>query len=79
MNLSPADVRKSGTMCDLAIAAAVLCAYGFIAQDKLNDVLLIGELSLDGSVRSVNGVLDSCTDGQKTGHIKMYRSVCERI
>ena len=42
VNLSPADVRKSGTMCDLAIAAAVLCAYGFIAHDKLNDVLLIG-------------------------------------
>lgn len=67
VNLSPADVRKSGTMCDLAIAAAVLCAYGFIAQDKLNDVLLIGELSLDGSVRSVNGVLSVVLMARKLG------------
>lgn len=67
VNLSPADVRKSGTMCDLAIAAAVLCAYGFIDQKQLKDTLLIGELSLNGGVRSVNGVLSAVLMAKKMG------------
>ncbi len=67
VNLSPADVRKSGTICDLAIAAGVLCAYGFVVQDRLEDTLLIGELSLDGSVRPVNGVLSVVLMAKRMG------------
>ena len=57
VNLSPADVRKSGTSFDLAIAAAVLSSYGMIPQSLLRDTILLGELGLDGSVKAVNGVL----------------------
>lgn len=57
VNLSPADLRKSGTFFDLAIAASVLSSYGLIPQKELEDTVLLGELGLDGSVRGVNGVL----------------------
>ena len=67
VNLSPADVRKSGTMCDLAIAVTILCAYGFVLQEQLEHLLLIGELSLDGSIRSVNGVLPAVLMAKRMG------------
>ena len=57
VNLSPADLRKSGTFFDLAIAASVLSSYGLIPRKALENTVLLGELGLDGSVRSVNGVL----------------------
>ncbi len=70
VNLSPADVRKSGTICDLAIASAVLCAYGFIMPESLEHTVLIGELSLDGSVRPVNGVLSVVLMAKRMGMTK---------
>ena len=57
VNLSPADIRKDGTGYDLAIAVAVLSAYGYISKSDFNDILFSGELSLEGEVRPVNGVL----------------------
>ena len=57
INLSPADIRKDGTAFDLSIAAAILAAFGYIEKDFLKQILFIGELSLDGKVKSVNGVL----------------------
>jgi len=57
VNLSPADIRKDGTCYDLAIASAILSAFGIINSSLLNDVVLIGELSLDGKIKAVNGVL----------------------
>ena len=57
VNLSPADIRKDGTAFDLAIAMALLAAFGYVPQECLTKTLFIGELSLDGSVRPVNGVL----------------------
>lgn len=57
VNLSPADIRKDGTGYDLAIAVAVLSAYGYISRQDFSDILFIGELSLEGEVRPVNGVL----------------------
>lgn len=57
VNLSPADLRKSGTFFDLAIAASVLSSYGLIPRRELEETVLLGELGLDGSVHSVNGVL----------------------
>ena len=57
VNLSPAGVRKSGTAFDLAIAAGVLGAYGVIDCTAFQDVVLLGELGLDGQVRPVRGVL----------------------
>ncbi|PKN78585.1 MAG: magnesium chelatase, partial [Chloroflexi bacterium HGW-Chloroflexi-9] len=56
VNLAPADVRKEGPIYDLPIAVAVLVASGQII-DQFQDAALIGELSLDGRLRHVAGVL----------------------
>jgi len=57
VNLAPADLRKEGNHLDLAIALALLAALGHVDQDSLNNRLICGELSLDGSVRPVRGAL----------------------
>ena len=56
VNLAPADVRKEGPLYDLSIAAAVLVASGQIT-DRFTDTALFGELSLDGRLRHIPGVL----------------------
>ncbi len=57
INLAPADLRKEGSAFDLAIAAGILCASGQVDPRLLVDTLFIGELSLNGTVRNVPGVL----------------------
>lgn len=57
VNLSPADIRKDGTGYDLSIAVSVLSAFGYIPADNLSDFLFIGELSLNGSIKPVDGIL----------------------
>ncbi len=57
VNLSPADIRKAGSAFDLPIAVAVLADMGFVAQDNIKNMLIIGELSLSGEVNRVNGIL----------------------
>jgi magnesium chelatase family protein len=57
VNLAPADLRKAGAALDVAIAAAVLGAIGRVPSGPLDEVLLLGELALDGSVRPVRGLL----------------------
>ncbi len=57
VNLGPADVRKEGTGFDLPIAVAILAASGQLPPGALEGVLLAGELSLDGVLRPVRGVL----------------------
>jgi len=57
INLSPATVKKRGASFDLPIAVSILSAMGIICQEQLTDTLVIGELSLDGAVRKVTGVL----------------------
>jgi magnesium chelatase family protein len=57
INLAPADLRKEGSAFDLAIAAGILCASGQVDSALLEDTLFIGELSLNGTVRNVPGVL----------------------
>jgi magnesium chelatase family protein len=57
INLAPADLRKEGNHLDLAIALAVLAAHGALPPESLEQVLLCGELGLDGSVRPVRGGL----------------------
>ena len=66
-NLAPADLRKAGPGFDLAIAAAILCASGQIAQAPLNDWWLAGELALDGSIRSLPGVLAMAEEASRRG------------
>lgn len=57
VNLSPADIRKEGTAFDLSIAMALMAAFGYIPADCLESVVFVGELSLDGSIKGVTGVL----------------------
>ncbi len=55
VNLSPGEVKKTGTGLDLAIAVGILCASGQLKYDVLRDALFVGELSLDGRVSPVRG------------------------
>lgn len=57
INLSPADLRKEGTVFDLPIAVAILASFGYFPKEKLEHIVLIGELNLDGKISGVNGVL----------------------
>ena len=56
-NLAPADTKKESTIYDVALATAILGAMGQIPYQKLNNYIFLGELSLDGSVRKINGLL----------------------
>ncbi len=62
INLYPADVRKSGTAYDLAVALSLLSACGFVAKEDLEDVFVAGEVGLDGSVLPVRGILPMVLD-----------------
>jgi magnesium chelatase family protein len=57
INLAPADLIKEGSHFDLAISAAILASLGTLPADEINNYLILGELSLDGTILPVNGVL----------------------
>lgn len=67
VSLSPAWLHKSGSGFDLAIAVALLHAQGAIPQNCTEGVLFLGELSLDGSLRSIRGALPSLIEAYKSG------------
>ena len=67
INLSPANLRKEGTSFDLPIAISLLTAFGYLSDDITRDTMFIGELGLDGTVRSVRGVLAMILQGRKQG------------
>ncbi len=66
VNLAPADVRKEGSLYDLPLLMAVLVVSGQVGCD-LRDAALIGELSLDGEVRPVDGILAMAIEAKKSG------------
>ena len=57
VNLAPADVRKAGSAFDLPIALGILAATGLVTRREIADTVLLGELSLDGAIQPVRGVL----------------------
>ncbi len=57
INLAPADIRKEGSAFDLPIAVGILAAMGQVSPEILDDFLILGELSLDGSLRPIKGAL----------------------
>ena len=61
INLAPADIKKEGSYFDLPMAVGILQEENVILQDKTENTAFIGELSLDGSLRGVNGVLPLVT------------------
>ncbi len=71
VNLAPADLRKEGPAYDLPIAVGVLAASEQITA-ALSDALIVGELSLDGSVRHTNGVLSIALLAQERGIKTLY-------
>lgn len=67
VNLAPGDIRKSGAGFDLPIAMAVMAAYGYLPQEMLDGMFFSGELSLDGSVQGIRGILGMVMEAKKTG------------
>lgn len=65
VNLAPADVRKGGTSFDLPIALGVLAAAGVITRRVVDDLLIVGELSLDGGIQAARGVLPVAASARK--------------
>lgn len=70
VNLAPADKRKEGTFFDLPIAIGILVAIGKIKKTAIEDfdsTIFLGELSLDGKINEVNGILPMCIEAVDLG------------
>jgi magnesium chelatase family protein len=67
VNLAPADIRKAGASYDLPIALGILAATGVIIGRQVDEVVLLGELSLDGSIHAIRGVLPVAVAARREG------------
>jgi len=67
VNLAPADVRKAGASFDLPIALGILAASGVVERRLIADCVLLGELSLDGSIHATRGVLPIAAAARRDG------------
>jgi magnesium chelatase family protein len=67
INLTPADLRKEGPSFDLPIGVGILAAADQVKTDQLDDFLFLGEMSLDGGLRPVAGVLAIAAAAQRLG------------
>lgn len=67
VNLAPANTKKEGSYLDLPIAIAILLNIGEIQSKDLESTIFIGELSLDGKVNKVNGILPICIEARRLG------------
>ena len=67
VNLAPADVRKAGSSFDLPIALGVLATTGQLAPRALDETLVLGELSLDGGINAIRGVLPIAVAARRLG------------
>lgn len=67
VNLAPADIRKEGAAYDLPIAIGILAASGQIESEDLDKTIIMGELSLDGSIQPIKGVLSMAIQARKEG------------
>ena len=67
VNLAPADVRKAGAAFDLPIALGILAASGVIERRHVPEIVLLGELSLDGSIHATRGVLPIAAAARRDG------------
>ena len=68
VNLAPADIRKEGAAYDLPIAVGILAASGQIENEELDKCIIMGELSLDGSIQPIKGVLSMAIQARKEGY-----------
>ena len=67
INMAPADVRKEGSIFDLPIAIGILASSDQLPNDKLGDYIVLGELSLDGKLNPLKGVLPIALNAKKDG------------
>ncbi len=67
INMSPADIRKEGTAYDLPLAIGILAASEGVSRDVLEDYIIMGELSLDGSILPIKGVLPIAIKARELG------------
>lgn len=67
VNLSPADIRKSGSGFDLPVAAAILAALGEAKKGRLENTLVLGEISLSGKIKPIHGVLPIVAKAKEAG------------
>lgn len=67
INMAPADIRKEGSAYDLPISIGVLAASGQIPKDEIGDYIIMGELSLDGGLQPIKGVLPIAIQARKEG------------
>lgn len=67
VNLAPADVKKEGSAFDLAIALSILKSSNQMITEKLEQYMIMGELSLDGTLRPVKGILPIAIEARKQG------------
>lgn len=67
INLAPADTKKEGSIFDLPIAIGILIATEKISSKDISKKVFIGELSLDGKINKVNGILPMCIEAVKLG------------
>jgi len=71
VNLAPADVKKAGPAFDLPIALGMLIGQGTLVSPVFKDFIIVGELALDGRVRSVNGILSMAMTAAANGFGRM--------
>jgi len=67
VNLAPADIKKEGAAFDLPIAIGILAATGIVEEKKLTDFLIVGELSLDGTIKPIRGSLPIAVATRENG------------
>jgi len=67
VNLAPANTKKEGSYLDLPIAIAILLNIEEIQKQDLTNTIFIGELSLDGKINKINGVLPICIEARRLG------------
>jgi len=67
VNLAPADIKKEGSSFDLPIAVGILAATAVVRSSRLKDVIILGELSLDGSLRPIKGAISIAIAAKERG------------
>ena len=78
INLSPANIRKDGAILDLAISIGILSSMKVIHETNLDKTIFLGELSLDGKLNKINGILPICVEAYKRRDKKNYTSKRKR-
>jgi magnesium chelatase family protein len=80
VNFAPADIKKEGTHLDLAIAVGILVCSGSIEYANIKGSIFIGELSLNGEIRGVRGILPMIIEAQRMGYNRIFipqENLCE--